>query len=93
MKAFVIDWLDHGEVAGSTAWNEISSVGGKPFLLRTVAYIIKETEDAIFVAHTARDTECSTPFLIMKSAIVRMDPLKLPQLRRHPTKKEEPVNG
>jgi hypothetical protein len=88
-RAYVIDWLDHcdGDDQGH-AWFDLVDVEAKAVQLRTVGYLIKVARDAIAVAHTMDLTQSSLPFTIVRSAIVSMQELTLPEplakVRRKP---------
>jgi hypothetical protein len=84
VSAYVIDWLDHCDLGGSQAWTDVSKIDTKAPLIRTVGFIVKETTEGLVVSHTLHEGECSTPFLILRSAIIRKEPIKLPPLRRKP---------
>lgn len=83
-RAYVIDWLDHADLGADQAWTDVEKIDAKPPLIRTVGFIVRETPDALVVSHTLHEGECSTPFLILKSAILSKEQLKLPPLRRKP---------
>lgn len=84
-----VDWLDHYDAAFKQehAWTDASKVEIKPVLIRSVGFVVKVTDEALAVAHTLQQGECSAPFVILRAAIVRCEPIKLPPLRREPEKK------
>lgn len=83
-RVYVIDWLDHCDLGANQAWTDVDKIESTAPLIRTIGFIVKETKDGIVVAHTLHDGQASTPFLILKSAIIRKEVVKLPPLRRKP---------
>lgn len=84
-----VDWLDHYDATFKQehAWTDASKLEIKPILIRSVGFVVKVTGDAVAIAHTLQQGECSAPFVILRAAIVRCEPIKLPPLRRDPEKK------
>lgn len=85
MKAYVIDWLDHYDESADTAWSSVEKIHPKPAMVRSVAFVVKQTPEVVTIAHSFHEGECSTPFHVLRSAIVRMEPLSLPPRRRDPS--------
>lgn len=77
-----VDWLDHYDAGSEQAWTDVSKIEAKPALIRSVGFVVKVTDEALVVAHTLQQGECSAPFVILRAAIIRCTPVKLPQLRR-----------
>ena len=81
-KVYVIDWLDHCESEDTgNAWVPISSTKAEPARLRTVGYLVSREKQAISVAHTMDGEHSTSPFTIVRSAIVSMIELDLPPAR------------
>ena len=86
MKAYVIDWLDHYDDSADTAWSSVEKIEPQPCLVRSVGFVVKQTPQVVTIAHSYHGGECSSPFHILRSCIVRMEPLSLPPRRREPEK-------
>lgn len=86
MKAYVIDWLDHYDDSADTAWSSVEKIDPKPCLVRSVGFVVKQTTEVVTIAHSYHGGECSSPFHILRSCIVRMEPITLPPLRREPNR-------
>ena len=83
-RAYVIAWLDHADLGANQAWTDVDKIKLVPPLIQTVGFVVKEDATSVGVAHTLHEGQASTPFLILRSAILSMEPLKLPLLRRKP---------
>lgn len=81
-----VDWLDHYDANSDQAWTDVSKIEAKPALIRSVGFVVKVTDEAIVLAHTLQGGECSSPFVILRAAVIRCEPIKLPPLRREPEK-------
>ncbi|MCC7112146.1 MAG: hypothetical protein IT382_22825 [Deltaproteobacteria bacterium] len=91
-RVYVIDWLDHCDSADTgNAWVPISSADVEPVRLRTVGYLVSSGKQAISVAHTMDGEHSTSPFTIVRRAIVSIIELALPPAKpkaKH-TKKDE----
>lgn len=87
-RAYVIDWLDHcdSEDTGN-AWVPLSHGSAEPARLRTVGYLVRRGPEAISIAHTMDATHSTAPFVIVRSAIVSMQELALPEPKPKRAKK------
>lgn len=79
-RVCVIDWLDHYVDPASTAWVPVPDVTPAPIKVRTVGYVIKETDDIVTVAHTLHDGEAIGVFHILKDVIIQMKDINMPKL-------------
>lgn len=76
--AYIIDWKDHADLDADQAWSNISEIDANAPIIRTVGFVVKETEDGYVVAHTTDAEQCSTPFLILKATVLAMKKIRLP---------------
>ena len=83
-RAYVIEWLDHMDVGGDYAWYNIAEIEAVAPRLRSVGFVVKETDEALYLAHTADEEQSSCPFLILKSAIVERREIRVNSPRRKP---------
>lgn len=82
-QVFAVDWLDHYESGDEDwGWIEVEKFELEPVLIRTVGFVVKVSDEAVAIANTMRDGQCSAPMVILKAAIVRAEPIALPILRR-----------
>lgn len=91
-RVYVIDWLDHCDSADTgNAWVPISGAEAEPARLRTVGYLVGSGKQAISVAHTMDGEHSTSPFTIVRRAIVSMQEIQLPpaKLKAKRAKREE----
>lgn len=74
-----VEWLDHSEVGEDHAWIDIEELCTELPVCSTVGWMVRETTDAILVAHTWSDPQVCGPFLIVKAAIRRQERLRVPR--------------
>ena len=87
MKAgeiWFIDAADHFEHGTNAAWTDISSLDMQTPLVRFVGYIVKVNKDSVAMAVNVSDDQCTTPFSVLKSAIINSGKIALPPKRRKP---------
>lgn len=78
-RAYVIFWLDHRDGADTGhAWHDLSKIDSPSMLLRSVGYVVKLTRRDVLIAHTMDDEHSTTPFTIVRRAIVSVTEIKLP---------------
>lgn len=98
-RAYVIIWLDHRDGENSDhAWQKVADIDSPSVPVRTVGYVVKLTRYDVVVAHTMDDMDtddepCSTtPFTIVRKAIVSCTEIPLPKIPKEflpkPAKKE-----
>ena len=86
--AYYLEWLDHAIPAGDKAWQSLENLEDDPTIVKTVAYLVKETKDAYLVVHSysldlQEDGSYGNPegiglFSILKSAVKKARKLKVP---------------
>lgn len=81
-RVYAIEWLDHCDSGGDHAWVNVSEIDSNAVLLRSVGYVVKATPESVVIAHTLQGGQASSPFTIVRSAIVGSSEIKLPPLRR-----------
>ena len=79
-RAYVIFWMDHrdGEESGH-AWHKLSEIDSPSVLLRSVGYVVKLNRKDVLIAHTMDDEHSTTPFTIVRRAIVSVTEIALPK--------------
>jgi len=78
-RAYVIFWLDHRDGADTGhAWHDLSKIDSPSMMLRSVGYIVKLTRRDVLIAHTMDDEHSTTPFTIVRKAIISVTEIKLP---------------
>lgn len=80
MKACVVDWLDHYVDPADTAWVPMGDIKPEPVRVRTVGFVVKETDALITIAHTTHEDEAIGVFHILRSTITQLRYLSLPAL-------------
>lgn len=81
-RVYVIEWMDHCDSNGENAWINVSDIDAGAVYLRSVGYVVKLTEESVVIAHTLQGGQASSPFTIVRSAVVRSEEIKLPPMRR-----------
>lgn len=87
--AYYFEWQDHAIPSGSDkAWQSLEDLEDEPSVVKTVAYLVKETKDAYLVVHSycldlQEDGSYGNPegiglFSILKSATKKARKLKVP---------------
>jgi hypothetical protein len=79
MKAVYIEWLDHA--SSEMQWSsEETRTLREPFLVRSVGFILEETDTHIILvmAHTGEEETFFGESLILKNCITKRKALKLP---------------
>lgn len=71
MKIAYIEWLDH---QGESGWKSYKDLGGEDesdFKMKTIGYLIKETDIAYFVTctHSSGEYWFNAPLTILKCAV------------------------
>lgn len=94
-RAYVIIWLDHREGDGSQhAWHRISGLDSPSVAVRSVGYVVKLTRHDVLIAHTMDDVntdaepESTTPFTIVRKAIVSCVEVPLTKIPKEFLQKE-----
>lgn len=75
-------WLDHCAPDADASWVDATGDQPVPSTCRSVGFLLSETHDAVVIAHTEDDGEAIGRFVLVKSAIVSMDRLRLPGASR-----------
>jgi hypothetical protein len=78
MKAVYIEWLDHA--SSEMQWNnEETRTLRSPFLVRTMGFILEETDEHIILAmsHTGEEETFFGEVLVLKSCIKKRKALKI----------------
>ncbi len=79
-RVYVIFWLDHRDgVDAGQAWHELSKIDSPSMLLRSVGYVVKLNRRDVLIAHTMDDEHSTTPFTIVRRAIISATEIKLPK--------------
>jgi len=81
-KVYALDWLDHCEDSSGPVWVDPAKIDTKAVLIRSVGFVIRLTDETVVIAHTLHGGESSSPFMIVRSAIVAETEIELPPLRR-----------
>jgi hypothetical protein len=74
----VVDWIDHADLGNDQAWTKIADIDARAPICRSVGFVVRETDDGLVISHTVGDDDCSSPFLILKSAILYQERISLP---------------
>ena len=78
--AVVIDWLDHYVDPAETAWVPLDDMKPAPVLVRTIGFVVKETDEIITIGHTHHEDEAIGVFHILRDTIIQVKALRLPKL-------------
>ncbi len=73
-----VEWLDHADTSGDTAWQQVSELRTEPETCHTVGWLVRESEQSIVIAHTWSEPEVVAPMVIVRAAIVRLITLTIP---------------
>lgn len=76
-----VEWLDHNAPDPDASWVDATEVA-EVSVCHSVGYLISETPDALVIAHTAEDGECIGRFVLVRAAVVRVERLRLPRVKR-----------
>lgn len=75
-------WLDHCAPDADASWVDATGDQPEPSTCRSVGFLLSETPEAIVIAHTEDDGEAIGRFVLVRSAIVSMNRLRLPGTHR-----------
>ena len=72
-----IVFLDHSEEAGDGAWHLIGDLSVKAVRITAVGHVVATSPETVTLAVCMGGGECSTPFVIVRSAIIETRKLVL----------------
>lgn len=77
-----VDFLDHFENTTDSAWSSTDKLKLALPLCRAVGFVAKVDSEAVALAVSYGSGESTSPLIIMRSAIVSSERMKVPPLRR-----------
>lgn len=72
-----VEWLDHADT-GDPPWQAVAELDTEPPVCKSVGWIVRRTKTAFVLAGTISDDHVSQTFILLRSAIVRMEKLSEP---------------
>ena len=77
-----VDFLDHFDCSTDTAWTMASTLDIKAPLLRAVGFVVKTSKDTVAMAVSYGQGDSTSPFVILRSAIISAEPVPMPRMKR-----------
>jgi len=80
-RAYLIEWLDHADLGNEGAWQKADDLDTSAARVVSIGWLVRQTKETVVIAHSVGvggDRDVAGPMLIVRSAIVRMEPITLP---------------